>query len=881
MTHNTSTTENDASVAFFMSDDLQQMAERFAVANHIYAVCYGKFRGRITNLDVDDDAKEFLGQYITDSIMDDLLSRIMRSSLEDVIEADGLPPFIKLYAISLKVADSPVAAWLVSGVIAELVPEDIEVPQSLYVTDLTSYEHSVGLIETVAKQYMKAKLDESELRRAAQISQESSEESLRQLRRTDTLTRIMSLIDSEESFSSVSYDILREAMVYANVSYACLLRLNKEGDKVDNLSGWCKEPHLTRFDNQSGYELSELPFFNGKPYTISTGTSLPAEFRQLFDSQQIRAGVFLPINVAGELGMYLVFLELENDRSWSVDDIKFFNEIRRVIQNILMKRITRNSLASSYASLEGLLEHVGCGIRVVDIATHQTLYCNQTYNNMFADKSLTDEFEESFWAEKPIVEPTEYRISGSHYEAQQTDSKWVDGRKVRLVTIYDITKIKQYQEEIEQQASRDYLTGLNNRMKLERDLMKQFAVATETGMQGALFYIDIDDFKQINESLGHQWGDTLLREIGERIKEVRGTTFGTYRVGGDEFAILLSPLYFNLFDDTVEQIHKVFDKPWLLNDSEYFCSASIGVARFPRDADNAEKLIQKVDIALYEAKRKGKNRMEFYAEEAGAGTSKRINLEHGLKKAVHSGCNEFEVYFQPITDVSGTPDFCCGAEALVRWNSPNLGFVRPDDFISLAEYMGLIVQIGDYVLEKSCEHLRYWNEMGHPGYKVNVNLSVVQLLQNDCVDKIEETIKRTGINPNNLTVEVTESLAINDLRRMKKVLADIRRLGVRVALDDFGTGYASLNHIRELPIDVIKIDRCFVMDLGRDEFSDSFVRMMAELASVLDVTVCAEGVEELVQYNKIKENHITLIQGYYFDKPMTAEDFEKKYVLNA
>ena len=208
-----------------------------------------------------------------------------------------------------------------------------------------------------------------------------------------------------------------------------------------------------------------------------------------------------------------------------------------------------------------------------------------------------------------------------------------------------------------------------------------------------------------------------------------------------------------------------------------------------------------------------------------------------------------------------------------------MGFIAPTDFIPLAEYLGLINPIGEYVLEQAAKKCKYWNDMGHPEYKINVNLSVVQLLQNDIVDKIRSVLESTGINPRNLTLEVTESLAINDMDRMKWILSQIRELGVRVALDDFGTGYSSLNHIREMPIDVIKIDRCFIEHIAEDDFSDAFVKMVAELASTIGVAICVEGVEDTGQLEMIKRMKISLGQGYLFGKPMPIEEFEKNYVM--
>lgn len=254
-------------------------------------------------------------------------------------------------------------------------------------------------------------------------------------------------------------------------------------------------------------------------------------------------------------------------------------------------------------------------------------------------------------------------------------------------------------------------------------------------------------------------------------------------------------------------------------------------------------------------------------------------MEKNMRDATSDNCSEFSVYFQPIIDIQKPGAPCCtGAEALVRWNSAALGFIPPADFIPLAEYLGLITPIGNYVLREACYACKKWNDNGYPDYKVNVNLSVVQLLQSDITDVVSRALRDTGINPHNLTLEVTESLAINDMKRMKIILNDIRKLGVRIALDDFGTGYSSLNHIREIPLDVIKVDQSFVKDLAEDEYSQSFIKMVAELASAIDVSICVEGIETKEQYKVLEGMKVRLVQGYYFDKPLPREEFEMKYV---
>ena len=256
----------------------------------------------------------------------------------------------------------------------------------------------------------------------------------------------------------------------------------------------------------------------------------------------------------------------------------------------------------------------------------------------------------------------------------------------------------------------------------------------------------------------------------------------------------------------------------------------------------------------------------------------KVKMDQAMRKAVEDGCKEFEVYFQPIMEiVNGVPS-CCGSEALVRWNSPEYGLVVPDRFIAQAEQMRLIIAIGDRVMQEAVMACKHWNDFGHPEYKVNINLSVVQLTQMDILDKIRKVLEDTLVNPKNITFEVTESLAVNDMEWMVSILNSIKALGCRVALDDFGTGYSSLNHIRTMPIDTIKIDKAFVSDMDSDSFSETFIKTISELADSLDMDVCVEGVEMDKQVDMIGKFSVNLAQGYYFDRPLTRAEFEKKYI---
>lgn len=536
---------------------------------------------------------------------------------------------------------------------------------------------------------------------------------------------------------------------------------------------------------------------------------------------------------------------------------------------------------------KSILDHIGSAVYVCDKKTGEVLFANRLLKRIFRSElengSLDGMLKEALEKGKQSSGSYElYQESRGHwYDMHFAAVRWMDGRFGQLYALYDISDKKIYRKKIEQQAYTDFLTGLYNRMRCERDLAFQIEEASKSGQQGAVLYLDLDDFKHINDGLGHQYGDVLLKAVSHSLQRVEGIDNSCYRVGGDEFIAIIPPVCFHRFYKIIEEIREIFSKPWFLRDGDYYCTMSMGIVTFPDFGSSVQDLIQKADIAMYEAKKEGKNRVSYYTDNAQMLSSKRLDMEKNMRDATVDGYEEFEVYYQPIIDVNREreKDVCCGAEALIRWNSSEMGFISPADFIPLAEYLGLINPIGNHVLHEACRECKKWNDSGYPEYKVNVNLSVVQLLQPDIVETIKGALQETGINPPNLTLEVTESLAINDMERMKEILGRIRSLGVRIALDDFGTGYSSLNHIRALPFDVIKIEQSFVKDLAEDDYSQAFVKMVTDLAAAIDVNVCVEGIETKEQYEIVREMPISMIQGYYFEKPINAESFEAKYAF--
>lgn len=862
---------------------LQQLQDQFCRANNLYLVCLGREEGVITKAYGSREELSFLHSLVDKQAYMSLIMRAEHDWIETMLEQQVGQACIKMCSIATRLEEKVEVIWVVIGILRDAVPEGVELPEYMMTTTEKSFYASTEFLASLSAQLFEVKINQLIAQDAMKKSRESENEMKHQLHRSQAMTEVVRMLESDEGFSELTVDILRETCESLDLSGGFLIRENVDHKTTDMICEYVKNKEDSLISGFQKKEKVQLPFFNGKPYMISSDSMMPEAFERFFRENDLSAAVFQPLEVSDHLLMYVGFFEKEAFRVWESDDIKFISGVKRVIQSILLKRIAKNSLASSYASLEAILENAGCGIYVVDYHTRSILYTNQKLKDLFSRTIKAGKLEEIVFAEeeekKTHYYDEVYFVEEERWlDVHKTEIDWVDGRKVGLCTLYDITDKKLYQKKIENQANNDFLTGLYNRMRCEQDLGRYIAKAQAVNCEGALLYIDLDDFKHINDGLGHQYGDVLLKAISHSFQRIEGIENSCYRMGGDEFIVIISEAVYPQMERILRDIDSIFSKPWFLKGEDYYCTMSMGIACFPSDGNSVDDLIRKADMALMTAKRRGKNCVEYYNDKDQASTYRRLDMEKNMRTAAMNACKEFEVYYQPIVNAQedGTP--CCGAEALIRWNSSVLGFVSPEDFIPLAEYLGLINPIGEFVLQEAAKRCKYWNDMGHPNYKVNVNLSVVQLLQNDIIKKIKKVIDDTRINPRNLTLEVTESLAINDMEHMKRILSEIKALGVKVALDDFGTGYSSLNHIREMPIDVIKIDRCFIEHLGEDDFSDAFVKMVNELANTIGVKVCVEGVETKKQLDVACDMKVCMIQGYYFGKPMKIEDFEKKYL---
>lgn len=536
----------------------------------------------------------------------------------------------------------------------------------------------------------------------------------------------------------------------------------------------------------------------------------------------------------------------------------------------------KNTMLLHSNAMEEILNNIGCGVVVLDKQDKKVLFINDIAKEFANSQVVISECRNRLYSQSTLETKVEKydALTRKWYEIKFVDMLWDNTTLASLCTIADITKEKNTQQKIEFQANNDFLTGLHNRRKCEEDLNELIA----SGCEGALFFIDLDDFKHINDALGHQYGDILLKEIAQGLQSISGIEDACYRMGGDEFVIIIKPKYKSRINQIAGDILVMFNKPWYLYDAEYYCTMSMGIVEFPENGKDTNELIKKADIAMYDAKRAGKNRYAYYLKNDDKTSHSRLDIENSMRNAIATNCKEFEVYYQPIVD--NKTEKCIGCEALVRWNSKTLGFMTPDTFIPLAEYLGLITNIGDHVLEMACLKCKEWNDNGHPDFRVSVNLSVVQLLRNNVVQNIRKIVRQTGINPKNLVLEITETLAINDMNKMMKIINQIKAIGIRIALDDFGTGYSSLNYIKQLSFDIIKVDRTFIKDIEEDDYAKAFLKLVSDLSKAIGVDVCVEGVETKIQKDLLKNMDVDLIQGYYYAPPMRVQMFEEKFLKN-
>jgi diguanylate cyclase (GGDEF)-like protein len=422
-------------------------------------------------------------------------------------------------------------------------------------------------------------------------------------------------------------------------------------------------------------------------------------------------------------------------------------------------------------------------------------------------------------------------------------------------------------------GTHDQLTGLANRYLFNDRLGQAVAAARRSGRKMAVLFIDLDNFKLVNDTLGHGVGDGMLRSVAGHLVSALRESDTAGRVGGDEFALLLTNLKDEL--DARRVASKILDalsNSIELRDRSMSCTVSIGIATLPSNGSDPKELVRKADTAMYHAKKRGRNRFEFYTEDMNEAVMRRILLEGGLRTATQDA--SLRLHYQPLLDLRR--ERIVGAEALIRWEHPELGFLPPDDFVPVAEETGQIVSLGQWVLEEACRQNAEWQRPGNEGFRISVNISARQLQEADFPEQVRSVLDASNLKPELLDLEITESSLVHDAELTVNALHALKELGVHLSIDDFGTGYSALSYLKHLPIDALKIDQSFVRTLKSDPADATIIQAVVMMARGLNLTTVAEGVETRDQLLLLGSYGCNRMQGFLFGRPMDAEAFEAR-----
>lgn len=473
---------------------------------------------------------------------------------------------------------------------------------------------------------------------------------------------------------------------------------------------------------------------------------------------------------------------------------------------------------------------------------------------------------------------TEREQLEKNYNKLQREYTQLLNANMQLDEKYEELKVSE--ERNKKLAYIDYLSGLPNRVAFT-EYLDYVLSGLKKGHIVSVMYIDIDNFKEINDTMGRSYGDELILDCVERLKDVIDKNDYLARFGDDEF-IILTENVINMweYENKIQSVQQIFAKPFMLALKEYFITASIGVALAPKDSKTAQGLIKKVDAALSNAKDLGKNTISFYEDSINEKILNKMETKSELHTAINNG--EFELYYQAQVDLDS--DSIVGFEALVRWNHPTKGLIMPEDFIELAEDTGMISAIGRWVLFEACNQLKIWQDMGYSNVTIAVNLSARQFKDPEIVEIVEAAIKESGICPEDLELEITESIALDDITYSIDTIQRLREIGIKFSLDDFGTGYSSMNYLKHLPVNNLKLDKGFISSITENSSDKAIATAVITLAKSLDMDVIAEGVENSAQVSFLKEAQINKVQGYLYSVPVSKQDadalLQAKGILN-
>jgi diguanylate cyclase (GGDEF)-like protein/PAS domain S-box-containing protein len=566
-------------------------------------------------------------------------------------------------------------------------------------------------------------------------------------------------------------------------------------------------------------------------------------------------------------------------------------------RDVTQKKLSEEELRIRERAIEASTH----GIAIIDIqkSTHPVIYVNKAFKDItdFKEKNIIGEEFSTLFAptineanskrielaireqRNETVEVELIRKSGEPFWCQLGVAPVKnndDEVKHFIYIVNDITEYKEMEQALLQQATHDALTGLPNRVLLMDRAEQAIIQVAKKKKQFAFLFIDIDRFKMTNDTLGHGLGDKLLQAISNKLLIATNEFDTVARFGGDEFVILLPDLQnINDAEMIAQEILTIIQKPIKVDQHQLKVTASIGISYYPKDGENYESLMKSADLSMYHAKDSGRNTYRVFENEMNRRVINYAQIDSELRSALSN--NEFYLLYQPLVDVDKKK--VVGFEALLRWCNPMLGHISPIDFIPIAEENGLIIDIGSWVIEEACQQAVNWQKRGYTNLTMAVNVSGRQLHQSQLCEHVKATLKKTGLKPEFLELELTESLLVENIDVAVDIMHKLKKLGVKLAIDDFGTGYSSLSYLKQFPVDKLKIDRSFISEISKDKNDAAIVCAIINLAHSLKLSVLAEGVEYEYQKSFISANGCSLAQGYYFCPP-SKQDIVEEFIKN-
>lgn len=580
--------------------------------------------------------------------------------------------------------------------------------------------------------------------------------------------------------------------------------------------------------------------------------------------------VKLPVYIRDKAAMYVAAVK---DNMTEEDKNEFAQKLL-LLQNVATIGNFSDSLAASYKVMEDALDRVPVGVAVIDNESRKVLFLNSVAAQSESVQNVMGEALKLYTdTGKQTLEDIYDNSSGLWYDVNFSNLTWINGENVLVCTTIDVTQKIRNQQKIEYQANNDYLTGLFNRMKCERDL-DELLKNMKPGEKGCVVFLDLDNFKQVNDGLGHQYGDVLLQEIALSLQETEGIKNSCYRMGGDEFVIIVKPWYFHMITEIVDKISKRFNDIWHIMDVDYYCTMSMGIAMFPDQGQTVEELIKRADFAMYEAKKGGKNRFLWYTKEDEERKCVNNEFRDSIKELVGDDCRDFDINYQPVVDKNGR---LYGAEALVRINNGNLGKLLPAEFLPTAEYLGIMNHIGHYVFAKAVKTLRKWNET-HPDLKMFINMAPTQLMMPKAAENIMTVVKQSEVNPENIYCEISEKTEFRDEKMALATLEILNAYGINISLDDFGSGKMSLEFLKDSHASMIKFDNSLIGKGENDGVGMTILHSITEIADILDIGIAFVGIEDEDKNNMALNAGADYLEGFYYGEALPEDKFEAKWL---